>query len=178
MNAHVPPLPNSDEEAGSPHAIRPGTTKLEHALELAREGFSVFPLLPNSKRPAIQAWQFAATTDETRIREWLSANPDYNIAVVTGARHGGLIVLDEDPRNGGSDTMRALIAIEDFPSTRGAYTAGGGVHYYYRANGDAERIRFGKNVLGPGVDIPRYVVAPGSTIDGREYRWVKPEADC
>jgi hypothetical protein len=50
-------------------AVAPGGTpsKLEAALDAAKRGFRVLPLLPNSKKPFISEWQYAATTDKDQI---------------------------------------------------------------------------------------------------------------
>jgi hypothetical protein len=66
------------------------TKKLEAALALARDGYRVFPIVPNAKVPAITGWQIAATRSEDQIKQWWSENPDYNIGTPTD----GKIVID------------------------------------------------------------------------------------
>jgi hypothetical protein len=143
-------------------------------LALAAIGFNIFPLKPNAKTPAIESWQVRATGNELQIRRWAKAFPGCNWGIPTGAQNEHLVVIDVDPRNGGHETFRQLRAVEDFPSTLGVQTQGGGLHLYYRAT---SALKGRKDALGPGVDVKSaggYVVGPGSTIDGRSYQWFKP----
>jgi hypothetical protein len=148
-------------------------TKLDHALEAARRGFSVFPLVPNTKRPAIENWQNLATTDETIIRGWWQQWPEANPAIPAA----GHIILDIDPRNGGDESFTQLLQLQDMagqmpPTTLTSKTQSGGYHVIFRHNG--ARVRNGANVLGRGIDVKSdggYIVAPGASIDGRPYRW-------
>ena len=74
-------------------------TKLEWALQHAADGFFVFPLKPNSKKPAISGWQDAATRNQIQIEKWWRHNPDYNIGIYTGKfgdDGGALLVVDVD----------------------------------------------------------------------------------
>ena len=147
-------------------------TKLEAALEAVRRGFGVFPLVANSKRPVIEGWQHAATKDEARIRQWWNENPDYNI----GISMDGYAALDIDPRNGGFETFKPLSESENLKDykTLLTRTQGGGAHMIY-AIPAGERLKSRANTFGPGVDLKTgagaYLVAPGSTIDGRPYTW-------
>lgn len=142
--------------------------KLDAALAWAARGFRVFPLQENSKNPTDLGWTLAATTDEATIRGWwtdpvLGAERNLNVGFCTT----GWVVADVDVKDGkpGLATMARLGLEFDTLTTR---TAGGGYHLIYRA--DAEPV--GQSPLGPGVDVRAvngYVVAPGSTIDGRAY---------
>lgn len=85
---------------------------LAAALRAAERGWHVFPLRPNSKKPALhgdtdkrpcprtgicrdrhQGWEQRATTDPDRIRRAWSAGP-YNVGIATGP--SGLVVVDLD----------------------------------------------------------------------------------
>src|SRR4029077_12214235 len=46
--------------------------KFAAAREHARNGFRVFPVVPNDKKPVFQGWQVGASTDENRFRQWLT----------------------------------------------------------------------------------------------------------
>ena len=139
-------------------------SKLPAALAWAARGFAVFPLLPNSKDPAIDKFPTAATTDESWLRAWWGAEPEYNIGCVPRDQ----IVVDLDVKKGhrGPEVYRDL----GLPlwSTMAVQTVSGGLHLYFTgpptAN-SAGRIGEGIDTRGPF----GYVVAPGSTIDGREY---------
>ncbi|MFJ2755222.1 bifunctional DNA primase/polymerase [Nocardioides sp. NPDC087217] len=87
---------------------------LAGALAAAARGWHVFPLLPNTKRPARPdhraadctgtdprcrgghtGWDARATTDETRIRRaWADDAPTYGLGIATGP--SGLVVVDLD----------------------------------------------------------------------------------
>lgn len=145
-------------------------TKLESALDHARRGFSVFPLVPNAKTPAITNWQNLATTDPTQINTWWEQWPNANIGITTTQ----YLVVDIDPRNGGDVTAKGLALIEDFPKTLCSRTGGGGSHMIYRLP-DHVVVRGGKDKLGPGVDIKSWgglIVAPGSDVNGKNYAWL------
>jgi hypothetical protein len=154
-------------------------SKLDAALEAARRGFRVFPLVPNKKTPAFEGWQIAATQDESRITEWWKKNPDYNIGILME----GYLALDVDPRNGGQASLVKLIEDhkEDFPRTLCVKTQSGGTHVIFKLP-EGVRLSSSKNKFGPGIDIKtgagNYLVAAGSTIDGKSYEWLKrPDAD-
>ena len=85
------------------------------------------------KHPRI-AWAIyqtrVASADE--LRRWWTRWPDANVAVVTGAV-SGIVVLDVDPRHGGDESIRDLT----LPPTATAITGGGGQHYIYAHPGGA-----------------------------------------
>ncbi len=69
-------------------------SKLDWALDAAEYAF-IFPLLPNSKKPAITDWPARATQDPVQIAQWWSENPDYNIGIA--CEPSNLFVIDADP---------------------------------------------------------------------------------
>lgn len=149
--------------------------KLVKALTLAQAGFHVFPLLPNSKRPAIRNWPMLATTDAKVVTDWWVENPDYNI----GIHARGLLVVDLDPKYGGPENWAALVETQsilgdDTPKTLTVRTPSGGAHLYFKlppgveASNSVHRLGRGIDTRGKG----GYVVAPGSTIDGKTYEVV------
>jgi hypothetical protein len=146
-------------------------TKLDAALDLARAGFPVFPLIPNGKTPGIENWRNLATTDEQQLTLWFAGerNRRTNIGVQTDR----YLVVDVDPRNGGDQTLSGLALTEDFPDTWLSKTAGGGTHMIYSLPPHTS-VKGGTDVLGRGIDIKSHgglIVAPGSAIDGRIYEW-------
>ncbi|WP_020523074.1 bifunctional DNA primase/polymerase [Catelliglobosispora koreensis] len=107
---------------------------------------------------------YAATRDPKAIVRMLAMEPNGMLAIRTGAP-SGLVVVDVDPRNGGSQTIKTLVAQGLLPPTRFAATGSGGLHLYYRHPGPHTKIPSGPNVLGPGIDIKAdggYVIAPPS----------------
>lgn len=134
-------------------------------------------------------WEQRATTDPERIRRAWSSTP-YGIGVACGP--SGLLVVDLDrPKDGdtppsewrlpgvrdGSDVLAVLAerAGESFPAdTYAVRTGRGGMHLYFTAPSST---RLGNTAgdhggLGWLVDTRGhggYVVAAGSTVDGRPY---------
>ena len=151
-----------------------GRLKLDWALDAARRGFPVFPLMANSKKPPAEMdrWQYRATTDEAQIRQWWTRWPDANIACFTGS----LFVYDIDPRNGGDVTFEKDQMVEGFPQTLVSKTAGGGNHLFFSLPPHTvvrvPKHAFGKNCGVDGKSWGGYVVLPGSTIDGNTYEWM------
>jgi hypothetical protein len=109
---------------------------------------------------------YAATIDPARLAAMLDAIPGGLLAIRTGAA-SGLLVVDIDPRNGGS-VDRALMT-----PTATVATGGGGWHLYYRHPGTptvpALPDRSGVDIKGDG----GYVAAPPSIHpgSGQPYRW-------
>lgn len=151
----------------------------EQAVELARKGFFIFPLIQESKLPAIEGWPEKATRDEEALRRmWidpvLGLDQDYNIGVFTG-RFGddaALIVVDIDSKgekNGFAAILELELAGHELPDTYYVDTPTGGRHLYYVVS---TPVRQGANVLGNGVDIRShggFVVGPGSTVASGDY---------
>jgi len=154
--------------AGS--AKRP-CTMVEAALWYARKGFPVFPLVRRDKNPLTEHGFCDASTDAARVSDWWTQWPDANIGIPTGLASGWL-VLDVDPRNGGDETLEALITRRGrLPETAEQLTGGGGRHIVFRHPGG--EVRCGK--LGTGIDLKGeggyVVVAPSVHPSGKPYRW-------
>ena len=146
-------------------------TRLEHAYQLASLGMPVFPIEAGGKKPLTKHGFKDATTDQSVILEWSRKYPDCNWAIATGER-SGVLVVDIDPRNGGIEDIKDLIAehgrLPDGPTVR---TGGGGYHHFFRVPA-ASHLRSGK--LTGGIDVKTnggYVIIPGSKTDD-EYIWV------
>ncbi len=72
---------------------------LRAALEYAGYGWRVIALKgPRSKRPVIEAWQKAATTNEDTITRWWSEIPDRNVGVQMG-KLSGIIDVECDAKS-------------------------------------------------------------------------------
>lgn len=157
------------------------TDTLEHALAYAARRWRVVPIIPGQKRPPIDAWQTAATTDQQTIRQWWARWPDHGVGIATGTS-SGLFVLDVDVDNGkhGDETLADLVHTHGpLPHTVEAITGSGGRHIYF-AMPLLETIRndAGKR-LGPGLDIRgeggQVVAPPTWHANGTAYQW---EASC
>lgn len=150
--------------AAGPHS------KPEWALDHAAKGFHIFPVRPNGKKPAIEDWPAKATVDLETIEEWWRRRPEANIGIATA----DLLVVDIDDK---ADRCGSLSWLElglehgGAPDTLTARTASGGRHLFFRppwpVPNSAGRLGEGLDVRGDG----GYVVAPGSTIEGRVYEW-------
>jgi hypothetical protein len=143
------------------------------ALGYLARGWSVIPLRPRDKRPAV-AWQdyqrSRPTEDEVDL--WLTRRPGANIGIVTGAV-SGLVVVDVDPGHGGTQGLAALEQRNGpLPRTVEAVSGGGGRHLYFAHPGGHVR---NKVALAPGVDLRGdggMIVAPPSVHpSGRRYTW-------
>ena len=150
-------------------------SKLQKAQELAARGFKVFPLKENAKTP-LNPGKFLdqATSNKDIIDILWTKYPNANIGIATGE---GLTVIDVDTlQHGGENGSESLKNYETINGplndTFTVQTPTGGNHIYYVNSKEC------KNVTGllPGVDIRGiggYVVAPGSIINGKEYKIVK-----
>ena len=68
---------------------------LKAALDYARIGWHVFPLLPGRKEPATSHGVKDATIDLFQISRWWSSGKEYNIGLACG-RKSGVYVIDID----------------------------------------------------------------------------------
>ena len=107
-------------------------TLLEQALEYAKLGYRVFPVI--NKKPAFRKrgsyFYELATNAPCQITKWWTKKPNANIGIAPGPR---LVVFDPDNHQALCFLARttglapkALLA-----STRSVKTPGGGYHLYY-----------------------------------------------
>lgn len=131
-----------------------------------RMGWSVLPLRPRDKRPAITTWTEYQrhAPDPAEVERW--AAKGCNVGVVTGAV-SGLLVLDLD-----NAAAVAEVEARGIPATVKVATAKG-LHCYFRHPGGRVKNRAG---LFTGADIRSdggFVVAPGSIHPtGALYSWI------
>ena len=123
-------------------------------------GFCLFPLISfpsdDCKKPAIKAWQNLGPGAYT-----LSNLPNnYGVALKAGD-----LVIDIDPRNGGTESFAKLardLAL-DTTDTFSVQTGSGGIHIYLSKPADSKIRKHLKDY--PGIDFlstGAYVVGPGS----------------
>jgi putative DNA primase/helicase len=139
-----------------------------------QRGLSVIPIVPGTKKPATRwtAYQHRRATDD-ELREWFGNGHAHNLAVVTGAVSGVVVVDDDSP------AAKAWADAHLPPSTMATRTAHG-THRFYRHPGvpvrNAVRIDTGDpdvklDVRGDG----GYVLVPPSTHpDGGQYERLGP----
>lgn len=134
----------------------------------------IFPLSKNAKIPEKGSAGFhdALIRDEA-LKRWPDIHAG-NIGLFPGA--SGLLVIDVDTKHGaiGDATMKTLQKEHGkLPETLTVKTPSGGWHLYFKKP-EVEHI--GNNSIGEGIDIrcdSGYVLAPGSSIDGKEYTVIR-----
>lgn len=158
---------------------------LLHALQYAASGWSIFPVAPGDKVPAIKGGHGVkdATIRQDVIHRWARDFPYGNIGLACGEPSGGVVVIDIDPRHGGDNSIAALaMKGRCFPDGPRSKTGNGGQHLFFRFSG---KLMNSKGKLGDGIDIRStggYVVAPPSWLkpssdgNGGQYQWIaKPK---
>ena len=101
-------------------------TPLDWALEYWDHGYSVIPLVPSSKKPAIPWKPFQERrASREQVYQWWALHPTSNLGLVCG-RHSGLVVIDADDSE--SETYMKIHL--DYTPMR--VRTRKGVHYYYR----------------------------------------------
>jgi hypothetical protein len=136
-----------------------------------RRGWSVFPMKPKSKQPAVkwEPYQHERMSEADAIAHW-TEHPTHGIGIVTGAI-SDLVIVDVDPRNGGD--VDAVLA-KGCKTKCVVQTGSDGRHFYFKHPGGVVR---GKYKGLPGVDRQgdgRYVVAPPSIHpNGNPYRMLQ-----
>lgn len=143
------------------------------ALEYLARGWSVIPIRAHDKRPLLpwQGYQHRRATPE-EIAGWFRHSPEPNVAIVTGAI-SGLVVLDVDVAHGGEASLAGLVHEHAvLPPTLEARTGGGGRHLYFTHPGG---VVHNQVALADGIDLRGdggYVVAPPSLHPkGIHYAW-------
>ena len=172
-------------------------SKLEAALNYAKEGWAVVPLhtvvgdmcsckkeqcKTPGKHPRTNHGHKDATKDQKQIRRWWNRWPDSNIGLLTG-EVSGRVVLDVDIKKGKKGDQ-SLAELEEehgpLPNTCTSQTCSGGWHYIFKAPANVGKKKQG---FREGLDFMAnggYIVAPPSTIASASYQWITdaPEAEC
>ena len=114
-----------------------------------------------------------ASRDPLILRDWWELWADANVAVVTGAM-SGVIVLDVD----GEPGTLTLGTLPSLPASWHSRT-GRGEHYWFRHPGgvlpNAVRLRPGLDLRGDGGYV---VVPPSRHVTGRPYEWIVSPDDA
>jgi hypothetical protein len=155
------------------------TTPHDAARAYAALGWRVLPIRPGGKRPPMNAWQDAATTDPAIIDAWWTGiYRDHGVGVAAGP-DSGIWVLDVDVADdkAGDETLADL---EDsygkLPDTVEAITGSGGRHLLFAWPPEVDVRNSASGTLGPGLDVRgaggQVVAAPTVHANGRAYTWV------
>lgn len=142
---------------------------IDAALNLAHQGFAVFPIAAGKKvPPLLNGWPDKATKDAEEVKLYWLPVPDANI----GIHCAGLLVLDADAKKGGLDALDLLRLTEGLPDTYTVRTPGGGLHLYYRLPEGHAGVPNSVEHIGKGLDVRSnggYVVAAGSVTEAGPY---------
>ena len=135
------------------------------AIELAEDGFWIFPCRAGTKVPAIEGYRTKRMTVD-QVAAWWADHPDDNIGMCPDMN--GLVVLDLDLYKPECNWDRVV------EPTMMVRSASGGEHHYFD---DAGRRFPGKFNGYEGVDIKHQglVVLPPSRFEGGAYAWGNEE---
>jgi len=139
--------------------------KREAALSYAAAGMRIFPVISNSKMPAIKNNLELATTDPEVIESWWAQDPDYNIGFEPGT--SGWTIVDVESHSGGPESWAKL----NGPTTPTftVRSASGGRHYYFKGTARSSIRPFGRehaiDLRGTG----GYALLPPSSFGGQVY---------
>lgn len=154
---------------------------LEMALQYAKKGLSVIPIIRGGKRPTVTDWVNVCSTNTKKITSWFN-DQDSNIGIVTG-RVSNIIVIDIDTK-GDLDGRRSIAEKEAeldcyLPPTVTAKTQSGGLHLFFKYPHDQNKITGHVGIL-PQVDIRadgNQVVVYPSVGDKGDYTWINSPLD-
>src|SRR5271169_1082401 len=139
---------------------------LTAALKLASAGVAIFPCRVRDKRPATGNGCKDATRDPEQIRAWWALDPNFNVAIATGAVSKIFVVEFDTPEAELELRRLGLPATVEVISARGR-------HLYFKYPGTPVRNTAGK--IAPGIDTRGdggFVLAPPSIHpSGALYRW-------
>lgn len=147
----------------------------KQAIEYTQKGLMCLPSAGNEKRPIVK-WQnlekISAGTTANYFDKYATKRP--GIAILTGERSNGLVVIDIDNKNG-HNGLKSIQEWEKqhgyFPETWQVETPSGGIHLYFKAKG---QYKTRTDVLD-GVDIRAeggLVIAPPTVINGKSYEFI------
>jgi putative DNA primase/helicase len=147
---------------GDGHVL-PVDFRLWNIGDLWARGWSLIPLKPRDKRPALRSWQEYQTRPATyaELEAWFLSDTPMNVGIVTG-KVSALLVVDAD-----SPEAEAWATAHMPPCNQRVRTAKG-VHLYFAYSGSTSiknkvRCTFGGRQLEIDVRADGgYVVGPGS----------------
>ena len=144
---------------------------IKAALGYAKRGLHVFPCRVKDKRPATASGLKDATIDLDVIERWWREEPEFNIAVATGAM-SRIFVTDIDGPDAEAELKKLEAQYGPIPPTVELITARGR-HLFFQyperpVRNSAGKLALGIDVRGDG----GYVLAPPSIHpSGRRYCW-------
>jgi hypothetical protein len=161
------------------------STSLAAALGyVARRGWKVFPVPPNTKKSYKSAEhsdgaKWGMTNDAEEIRRDHARWPDAGVGIPTGGINGFFVVEADTKEGHDVDGIAKLRELEEqrgkLPTTLMAISPSGSLHYYFRHPGSDAQIKNSSSELAPGVDVRGdggMVVAPPTKRHDGQYRWL------
>ena len=151
---------------------------MEAARDYLERGWGLVPL--SGKVPLLRGGNDQPVVNAEGVELHWGGHPDRNLGICTGSV-SGLMVLDVDPRNGGDETLAALLAeFGPLPSTLVVATGGGGKHHFFTT--PTPLLGNSSSRVGKGLDIKcegGQVVAPPSVHPdtGQHYEWIVGPGD-
>jgi hypothetical protein len=140
------------------------------AQQLAKYGFSVFPIAAGKKSPPLWPdWPKRATRD---------IPSDWPEGANVGIHCAGMIAVDIDYKKPEAEASMVQLDLDGFtlPDTLTAHTPTGGKHLFYALPAGHPGVPNRVDALGKGIDIRStggYVVAAGSETEKGTYKWDK-----
>lgn len=139
-------------------------TRNEWINQYVQWGWSILPVTPGEKRPAVPSWTQYQKRKPTRdeLREWFK-NPDIGVGVVTG-EISGIVVVDEDSYKDKGMTL-------DLQTPLRVISGSGGRHLYFKyQKGIGNTVNHDKaiDIRGDGGFI---VLPPTKHPNGKNYQW-------
>ena len=151
---------------------------IKTALRLAELGLHVIPCRVQDKRPATANGVKDATTDPDMIELWWRQEPEFNIAVATGAR-SRIFVIDIDGLDAETELTKLEAQHGPLPATVESITPRGR-HLFFQHPDQPVRNSAGK--LAPGIDVRGdegyALVPPSKHPTGRRYFWSVDSANA
>ncbi len=144
---------------------------LDKAMKLAQQGYSVYPLIENMKKPPKGVSGYKdATIDQGTIFAWFENHPAYNLGLRLDL--SDLLIVDvdmHDPTKNGRASLEQLFKQgHTLPNdTYIEQTANGGLHYFLKYVGAKVR----KIDVWPGIDLlSDFTVISPSEINSKQYK--------
>lgn len=128
----------------------------------------LLPIKPDHKFPPLKPYS-QASNNPARLTRWHQAAPGCEWAMMHA--QSNCLVMDVDPRHGGSRTLETLeILYGSLPETEENTTPSGGRHLVFEG---PHIFALGKHGFGEGIDSPHYTIIPGCELaDGGRYQRV------
>lgn len=132
-------------------------------------GFYLFPIVKETKIPAIKNNLKIASIDTVQIEKWSDQFGDCNWGI--SLAKSGLVAIDVDRKHGAFESWAYLIELNGEPDTLKAISGSGGFHYLFKAK---ENARY-RGQIQKNLDIKHngYVVVYPSLHQKaqKRYRW-------